>query len=183
MMRDLAQQSFERRQGSFPKPLKFLVLLAIVLGALVFVKDRFFSSGISSSSSASLHDAPKGLTAVPVPNVSSFGDRGISLTSESANFTNVSADSAKATASRKYGDGTYSLSVSATLPALKGDKYQVWIITDGVKLAGTMEGSGTSFSLVFRDNDKYSKYDEIWITREITSNDEKPEKHILEGRF
>lgn len=180
-MRDLANRSYDGRDKRLPKSVKFLVLMALVLSALFFLKDRFFSSGVSSS--VTLRDAPKGLTPVNVSETVSFDDEGVSLVTESATFVNVSGDNARATATRKYGDGTYSLSVSATLPVVVGDKYQVWIATNPAKLAGTLAGAGNNFSLIFRDTDKYSKVNQIWITREITDNDEKPEKHILEGSF
>lgn len=181
-MRDLANRSYDGRDKGLPKSVKFLVLVALVLSALFFLKDRFFSWGVSSSS-VTLRDAPKGLTPVDVSETVSFDDEGISLVTERATFVNVSGDNAKASATRKYGDGTYSLSVNATLPVVVGDKYQVWIATNPAKLAGTLTGAGGSFSLIFRDTDKYSKVDQIWITREITDNDEKPERHILEGSF
>ena len=95
-----------------------------------------------------------------------------------------SGESATATASRKFGDGSYNLTVNATLPDPVGNVYQVWIVGgDESHLAGDMQGSGKSWSLSFNDVDDYSNLDGIWISREITKQDNKPEKHILEGSF
>ncbi len=183
-MRDLANQNYSSPKISISKTtLRILLILAVVIIALFFIKSRTSSSSVGGSS-IELKDAPKGLTPVSLSGVKTSSG-GTNLTIENATFKNVSEQSGSATASRKYGDGSFSLSVDAKLPDPKGDKYQVWIMGGSqIKLAGTMDGSGGSWSLVFNDKDKnYSKMNEIWITREITSIDEKPEKHILEGSF
>lgn len=183
-MRDLAQQSYVKDKIAIPQStVRILLLLA---GALVFLLGaKFIISQVDSNgSSITLRDAPKGLTPVGVPGGFDVNKDAINLALESATFSNVSGENARATATRKYGDGSYSLTVNATLPDPIGNVYQVWIVGKGeVNLAGNMRGSGNIWSVVFNDVDNYSDLDEIWITREITNNDGRAEKHILEGTF
>jgi len=182
-MRDLAQRSYIRGDSSSKKA-KIIVFLALAISALFLLKDNFLSGSASGGSSQALRDAPKGLTPVEISDNLVSAKEGVSLKTDTASFTNVSEGSAKAAAVRKYGDGNYSLAVNATLPDPKGNRYQVWIIGGGKNYdAGFLNGSGTSWTLAFRDKDYYSKYSEIIITREITDFDNKPEKHILEGNF
>lgn len=182
-MRDLAQQNLTKRPDARSARIKILIIAAIVVGAIFVIKSGFASGG-GSGSSVILQNAPNGLKAVSYGG-SDVSKAGIDLKTDSANFRNVSGDSAKATATRTYGDGSFALTVNATLPDPRGgDKYQVWLVGEEVVDAGIMDGAKNSWSLLFRDKDKYSSaYNQIWITREITTNDGKPEKHILEGSF
>ena len=184
-MRDLAGQNYSRARITIPRSLLRIALLLAVVLVVLFVVKLAVSSGGVGGSSIELRDAPKGLIPVSVSGVEISSEDAINLTIESATFQNVGDVGGSASASRKYGDGSYSLTVSANLPGPKGNPYQVWIVGDGeVVLAGKMNGSGNSWSLVFNDKDKnFSKMNEIWITREITEIDNKPEKHILEGTF
>jgi|SRR3989344_6090487 len=184
-MRDLAQQSYSRTKFQIPEPVVRITLLLVVVIAILFVIRFVVNVGGVGGSSVQLKDAPKGLTPVSLSGGVVSTDEGIDLVIESATFQNVSAVSGTASASRKYGDGSFSMTVRATLPDPQGNPYQVWIVGDGeVILAGKMNGSGSSWNLVFNDKDKnYSKMNELWITREITEIDNIPEKHILEGSF
>ena len=188
-MRDLAQQSYQRTTHSKilinRGAVKVALLLVSILVILLVVRRVIGGGGVIGGSSIVLRDAPKGLTPVEFSGGSTaIDDNALDLSIQSATFTNVSGESASATASRKFGDGSYSLSVTATLPDPNGDRYQVWIVGgDEPYLAGDMNGSGKSWSISFNDVDDYSNLDGIWITREITNNDSKPEKHILEGSF
>ena len=182
-MRDLAQQNLTKRPDARSARIKILIIAAIVVGAIFVIKSRFASGG-GSSLSVILQNAPNSLKAVSYGG-SSVSEKCVELMTESADFRDISGDNAKATAARTYGDGSFALTVNATLPDPKGgDKYQVWLVGEEVVDAGIMDGAKNSWSLVFRDKDKYSSaYNQIWITREITTNDGKPEKHILEGSF
>lgn len=184
-MRDLAQQSYSRTKYQIPGSIVRIALLLVIVIVLLFAIRFVVSVGGIGGSSVQLRDAPKGLTPVSLSGDVVSTDEGIDLAIESATFQNVSDVSGTASASRKYGDGSFSMTVKATLPDPKGNPYQVWIVGDGeVTLAGTMNGAGGSWGLVFNDRDKnFSKMDKVWITREITSIDNKPEKHILEGSF
>lgn len=188
-MRDLARQNYSGSTSNtkiaIPQSVvRILLILTAVLLLLFIVKKLTGSGGVIGSSQISLRDAPKGLIPVAVQGSESLLENAVNLTNETATFTNVGGESATATASRKYGDGSYSLTVNATLPDPKGNTYQVWIVGGGEPiLAGKMNGSGRNWSITFNDKDNYSDLNGIWITREITNFDEKPELHILEGTF
>ncbi len=161
---------------------KVAVVVILVLGLLFIIKQKISSGSFIGDGSSGLSDAPHGLTPV---SVSGVADGGVNLSSDSATFKDVKyGGKASASATRTYGAGSFSLTVNATLPNPQGDKYQVWLVSGGqVRDAGFMSGSGGSWSLVFNDSNKYSAYNTIWITREITTEDEKPEQHVLEGSF
>ena len=183
-MRDLAQQNFSGKSYTRSTIFRVLAIIVVVAGLIFILKSKFGGSA-SGNLSVILQNAPNGLKPVNFSG-SDVAKSGIDLKGSSVTFRNVSGDSASATASRTFGDGSFSLSVTATLSDPKGgDKYQVWLVgANGVFDAGLMEGSKNTWSLVFRDKDKYSSaYNQIWITREITTNDNRPEKHILEGSF
>ncbi len=189
-MRDLAQvKTSKKKINSSPKILLIGIIVVIVVAVLYIIASKINVGGIGGSSAGVvLKDAPKNLTPVAVDRTPVGVDTGggVELSSGSATFTNVSDDSASATATRVFGNGLYTLTVSATLPDPKGSKYQVWLVGGGKTLnAGFMDGDSTKtdWSLTFRDKDNYSTLSEIWITKEITTEDGKPERHILEGRF
>jgi len=190
-MRDLANQNFTPQSApisgkiAIPQSVVRIVLILIVtLVILVVARQLLNSGGFVGRSSLTLKDAPKGLTPVAIGTSANIeGEDALNLAIESASFVNVSGVSGSATATRKYGDGSFTMSVNATLPIPEGDTYQVWIVGgDILKLAGTMDGS-ENYSLVFNDVDNYSSTNTIWITREITPNEGRPEKHVLEGTF
>lgn len=182
-MRDLARQGIIRRRSSLTKNFK---IVAVVVFAAVFVffagRNLLFGTSVSSDSSL-VKDAPKGLTPVKIGAVLE-GESGLHLSTDDVNLRNVK-EGGTASATRTYGDGSYVLSVNATLPDPKGNRYQVWL-SDGTNVfdAGFMNGSKTAWTLIFRDKDNFSKsYDEVWITREITTEDEKPELVVMRGTF
>lgn len=161
----------------------FLLVIAVI-AVLLLVKQKISSGSFIGGGSAELKDAQHGLTPVSV-GASDVTNSGVNLSSGSASFRDVKyGGQASATATRTYGAGSYSLSVNAALPNPEGDRYQVWLVDGGqIKDAGFMSGSGKSWSLVFNDTNKYASYSTIWITREITTEDGKPEQHVLEGSF
>lgn len=185
-MRDLAyQNTLVRPKRSLPMPLiKAAFLVIAVIAVLLLVKQKISSGSFIGGGSSELVDAQHGLIPVSV-GASNVTSGGVNLSSGSASFRDVKyGGQAKASATRTFGTGSYSLSVSATLPNPSGDKYQVWLVNgDQVKDAGFLSGSGSSWSLVFNDSGKYSSYNTIWITREITTEGGKPEQHVLEGSF
>ncbi len=183
-MRDLANQSIIRRKSTAIGRIWIFVVAILIVIVLVAIFQLKSGSSMGGTESVNLSDAPKGLTPVKLADVADISG-GINLSKNTISLTDVKhGGSASGTTTRTFGDGSYSLSVSATLPDPKGDKYQVWL-TNGsaVKNAGFMNGSKNSWSLVFNDKDLYSKYNEIWLTREITMEDGKPETHVLEGSF
>lgn len=185
-MRDLAQShSFlPKKSSKFPPRILRIILIVIVISAIVYFVISKVGGG-ASGDSESLHDAPAGLTPVEVSGAPVSVANGVNLSSDTITLKNVAgADGGTATATRVYGNGGYTLTVNATLPDPHANRYQVWL-SDGTKVydANFMEGSKTSWSDTFRDTDKYSKVKNIWITREITSEDNKPERHIMEGSF
>ena len=188
-MRDLAGQSYRRTTSSKilinRSAVRVALLVVVILVILLVVRRVLGGGGVIGGSSIVLRDAPKGLTPIEVPGQNiAIDDGAVDLSIQSATFTNVSGESATATASRKFGDGLYNLTVNATLADPVGNVYQVWIVGgDEPYLAGDMQGLGKSWSLSFNDLDDYSNLDGIWISREITKQDNKPEKHILEGSF
>lgn len=185
-MRDLARQNLITRKRhllSVPA-FKFIFTAIVVVGVLFLIKNVTSGGGVSSGDSA-VYDAPKNLTPVSLESSSlDISDSGVQLDSDAITLSAVSNLGGSGNARRTFGGGSFSLSVSATLPDPKGNKYQVWI-TNGtnIKDAGFMSGSKTSWSLTFRDSKNYSTYNEIWVTQEITTEDAKPETHRLEGNF
>lgn len=185
-MRDLSQQGgWSRPRTSSRAPIfKAVILVVVVLGLLFVVKQKITSGSFIGGGYDGLKDASHGLKPVVVDG-SSETSGGINLSSQTASFKLVKSDiSASATATRTYGDGTYNLSVNATLPDPHGNSYAVFLIgSDGPVLTGFMSGSGKSWALNFNDKDKFSKLDGIWITEKITKEFKTPETHILEGSF
>lgn len=185
-MRDLASQGFRDKSNSFNSPQFVKVLgIAIVVGGLLFVIKSLFLDKSLGGGAQVLRDAPTNLKPVSVNWDGVDVEGGIDLTNQSATLADVKyGGSASATATRTFGDGSYSLSVSATLPDSKGDRYQVWLVSGAsVKDAGFMEGAKSSWSLIFRDKDLYKGYNTVWITREITTEDGEPEQRVMEGTF
>ena len=160
------------------------MLVIVVIGVLFLIKLKTGTGGFIGGGTYEFKEAPRGLTPVKVDS-SDVSSGGVNLSAGSASFEDVKyGGSAKASATRTFGAGSLSISVNATLPDPDGNRYQVWLVNGGqLKDAGFMKGSGSSWSLVYNDSDKYASYSGIWITREITTEDGKPEQHVLEGSF
>jgi len=186
-MRDLAQQSYQsshRSKIDIPIGVIRLILGLLLILLLFFLLRQFVNGGGIGSTGISLQDAPKGLAPVEALSYSGITDDALSLSVQNAIFSLINGESGDATATRRFGDGRYSLVVSATLPDPKGNFYQVWIVGNGEQhRAGDMRGSGTNWSIEFNDVDNYSQMNEVWITKEITNYDYVPELLILEGTF
>ena len=153
--------------------------------AILAAGKLFFSAGsVISGQSVVLRDAPTGLKPVESDGDTSITQEGVELTSQSAKLVDVAQVGAGGTAKRTFGAGTYSLNVDTNLPDPKGNNYGVWL-SDGsnVLLVDYLRGSGNSWGYELKDKDKYSDYDQIWITLEITKIDDIPEKHVLEGSW
>lgn len=160
------------------------VIVVLVAAAIFWGAKRLNLVG-SSTASVTLREAPRGLTPVAVDEDSTqVTQGGVNLASQSVTLTDVKyGGEAKATATRSFGGGVYSLNVDATLPDPVNTDYQVWLVGDGgATPIDYMRGSKTSWSLSLRDSDKYSAYDGIWITLERT-RDEIAEERVMEGSF
>lgn len=180
-MRDLSKANYGPRR--FEKKRVITVLggvIAVVL--VVYFLNSLIGSG-GSSGAITLRDAPTDLTPVAAGDGLKV-DGGVNLKTETAGMKDVKyGGSAKATVTRAYGGGVYSLDIQATLPDPKNTYYQVWLVGGGVEVpVEYMSGSKTSWSLSLRDKDKFSKYRTVWITLERTK-DEFPEEHVMEGSF
>ncbi|KKR77927.1 MAG: hypothetical protein UU23_C0007G0005 [Candidatus Curtissbacteria bacterium GW2011_GWA1_40_9] len=186
-MRDLARQNLRTRSRSeknYPRALRLGIVVALIVGVVLFVNSGV-GLPIVGGSDVMLRDAQHGLIPVEVSDGPIGVEGGIDLISNKATFRNVGNIKASASAERVYGAGSFTMTVNATFSGEKGHRYQVWF-TDGSAQAdaGFMEGSGNSWTLVFRDKDKgYSDMDGIWITDELTTEDNRAEKHLLEGTF
>lgn len=187
-MRDLAQQSLrvkrERLTGSKVRVIRIGIIVAVIVGSVLFA-NYGFTIPVIGGGDIVLRDAQHDLEPVDVVEGPVSVEGGINLASEKAAFKNVSNIRASASAERVYGDGSFTMTVSATLKVVQGHRVQVWL-TDGEKVAdaGFMENSGDTWSTVFRDKDRgYSDMNGIWITDELTTEDNKPEAHILKGTF
>ena len=131
VMRDLAGQNYSQSKIAIPQSIIRIIILLIVAVAILFLAKAFVNSGGIGGSSIVLHDAPKGLTPVTAPGVSDIAQGAVNLVVENASFTDVSGEGGSATATRKYGDGSFVLTVNATLPAPpQGHKYQVWLVRE-----------------------------------------------------
>ena len=185
-MRDLANQSYGQKGTKVDsKFLRRVLFLTFGVIAVLIIGKLFFSAGsVISGQSAVLRDAPTGLKPGEADSGTSVSDEGVTLTSQTAKLVNVAGSGGSGTAKRTFGAGTYSLDIDANLPDPEGNNYGVWL-TDGaeVLLVDYLRGSGNSWGYELKDKDKYSGFDQIWITLEITKNDTKPEKHILEGSW
>lgn len=184
-MRDLAHQNLRSRKRKITQRNIRIFISVVIITAFIFLFTTYLNfPGVGSS--VTLKDAPKGLTPVEVTDASVSVEGGVNLTSNKATLRNVGQKKASATAERVFGGGTYTLSVVATFAGTKGHRYQVWLTDGGESLvdAGFMEGSGDSWALTFRDSDRgLSKLRFVWITDEITTEDNRPETHVLEGSF
>ena len=185
-MRDLANQSYGQKGAKVDsKFLRRALFLTFATIAILVIGKLFFSAGsVISGQSVVLRDAPTGLKPVEADSDTSVSEEGVTLTAQTARLVNVAGSGGSGTAKRTFGAGTYSLDIDTNLPDPKGNNYGVWL-TDGaeVLLVDYLRGSGNSWGYDLRDKDKYSSFDQIWITLEITKNDTKPEKHILEGNW
>jgi len=185
-MRDLANQSYGQKGAKIDSKFlrRVLVLTFGVIAVLVIGKLFFSASSVISGQSVILRDAPTGLKPVEADSDTSVSAEGVTLTSQTARLANVAEGGGSGTAKRTFGANTYSLDVDTNLPDPKGNNYGVWL-SDGteVLLVDYLRGSGSSWGYELKDKDKYSGFDQIWITLEITKNDTKPEKHILEGSW
>ena len=92
-------------------------------------------------------------------------------------------------ATRKFVDDTFIHTVSATLPDLsEGKFYEGWIVvpnSEGFKSTGKLALDGDEWKLAYSSNVNELSYSIVTITEETLANglDNKPEVHILEGRF
>lgn len=184
-MRDLANQPYGQKKATASKFLRRITVLTLGAFAILTAGKLFFSAGgVISGQSQVLRDAPTGLKPVEADTDTLPSDEGVTLTSQTSELVAVSDVGASGTAKRTFGAGTYSLDIDTNLPDPKGNNYGVWLY-DGseVLLVDYLRGSGNSWGYNLRDKDKYSSFNQIWITLEITKNDTKPEKHILEGSW
>ena len=185
-MRDLANLEFTSPRKKIKKvniPVKFIGFASLVLGIIFILK--FTGIGGVIGSSSEIRDAPRGL--IPVE-VSSAGvaDKGVNLTTQKAVLSDVKyGGRAKGTATRSFGGGSYILSVEVTIPDSTGASWEVWLVDDSgsQREVDFMNCTKTSCSYILRDSDKYSNYNQIWITRELTKEDGAPEQHVLEGEW
>lgn len=180
-MRDLNKVNYSSRR--FPRRRVVTVFGGVIVVVLIIYFASSFIGQGGSSGAVILRDAPTDLTPVAAGKGMKV-EGGVNLKTESASLKDVKyGGSAKATVTRAYGGGIFTLDVEATLPDPKSTYYQVWLVGGGVQVpVEYMRGSKTSWSLSLRDTDKFSKYKGIWITLERTK-DELPEEHVMEGSF
>ena len=183
-MRDLANLPIG--SSSRTRRYKRIILVIFLLGNVGFLGYFFLlNRGIESGGRGLvLQEAPRGLKPVDVAGANLDVEGGVDLATESASMQDVKyGGEARATVTRSFGGGTYILSVEAQLPDPKNTNYQVWLVgAAGPLPIDYMRGTGTSWSLSLRDQDKYSKYNGIWITLERTK-DAIAEEHVMEGSF
>lgn len=186
-MRDLAKQNLGSRSRAkkiSPRAIRIIAIVGVIVAVVLFLNSGINLLGVGGGAEG-IHDAPHGLTPVSVAGGPVSVEGGINLSTDKAILRNVSDIKASATAERVYGGGSFTMTVNATFAGTQGHKYQVWL-TDGDSVAdgGYLEGSGNSWSTTFRDSDKgYSKMDGIWITDELTTEDNRPETKMLVGSF
>ncbi len=161
-----------------------MILIVIVI-LIVVLKSVLSIGGGSSNSAVVLREAPHGLKPVDVgSSVTSTSQSGTNMRTQTISLKDVKyGGDATATATRSYGGGLFILTVNATLPDPKNTYYQVWLVgSNGPVPIDFMQGSGTSWSLTLRDQDKFSQNDGIWITLQ-RAKDNKVEEHVMEGSF
>lgn len=185
-MRDLARKKFTVGSSSKLKLSMRVIFVILLVFATVFIAKNFLSVSIPGTGSVTLNDAPKGLTPVNVGNADKVAKGGVDLKSQTVKLTQGKVGAgASGQATRSFGGGSYGLSVEATIPNIKGFLVEVWLVdsSGNTREVDFMSCTGSSCSYSLKDTDKYSKYSTIWITKEITKEDEKPEEHILEGTW
>ena len=184
-MRDLSNMPVGTNSAPRGRRIVRLILfLALILVVFHLARSQF-SSGGDGGGDVILMEAPRGLVPVALEgNLVDVAAGGVDLLTESATLADVKyGGEAKATATRSFGGGIYKLSVNATLPDPKNVNYQVWLVSpENVLPIDYMRGLGTSWSLSLRSEDKYSRYEGIWITLE-RNKDDLPEEHVMEGSF
>lgn len=186
-MRDLTnlKYSSKPRLNKGKLPVKFIGVLVVF--ALIFLVLRFtgFGDGVAGSSQA-LHEAPRGLTPIDVVEISGITDKGVNLKTQKAVLSDVKyGGRAKGNATRSFGGGSYVLSVDVTLPDTSGASWEIWLADSqgSQREVDFMNCTKNVCSYTLRDSDKYSSFNQIWITRELTKEDSSPEQHVLEGQW
>jgi hypothetical protein len=109
---------------------------------------------------------------------------------EKAELSDVSGGDGSGIASRKYENGSFSHAVLADLPDPEsGAFYEGWLVrgqegdADFAYIStGRLSVAKGGFMLEFNSSTDYSDYSNVVVTLEKV-NDQKPEKHILEGSF
>ena len=186
-MRDLSnfKYSSKPRLNKRKLPVKLIGVLALLIVIFLVLKFGGLSGGAAGSSSA-LHEAPRGLTPIDVSGVGGVADKGVNLKTQKAVLSDVKyGGRAKGTATRSFGGGSYVLSVDVTLVDTSGASWEIWLADDGglQREVDFMNCAKNTCSYTLRDSDKYSNFNRIWITRELTKEDNAPEQHILEGEW
>ncbi|MBI2012394.1 hypothetical protein HYS90_00520 [Candidatus Curtissbacteria bacterium] len=186
-MRDLANRDFSKRRFSFDFnfTLRLIVLALIVFSGLALVKTVFLSGRGAGGSSVILSEAPRGLKPIQAEQVNITAE-GVDLATQKTSLVDVKyGGQAKGTATRSYGGGSYILTVEVTLPDTKGASWEVWLADSegALREVDFLTCTTNSCSLNLRGPDKFSNFNEIWVTRELTREDNKPEQHVLEGSW
>lgn len=185
-MRDLGRRI--SRSSTRKNPRKRLVFAVVIISAVVGIGFNLLpgsseKTNTSSNSAIVLQNAPNGLKGVEVGKLDALKG-GVDLATQEIILKDVKYHGgASGIARRAFGGGEYLLTVDASMPDPVNTHYQVWVVNGKtVTPIDFMRGSKTSWSLSLRDVDKFSQYPEIWVTLERTK-DEKPEEHVLEGKF
>lgn len=182
-MRDLARGGLLRRRKKFPVLFVKVVVLVLAIGFVVwFLKTKTGFSG--GGGSVILSAAPRGLTPVQLSD-DAIVDAGGNIARDTAVLKQVDFfdDAASGTVSRSFGGGVFVMTVDAKLADI-GDKYQLWLVSgDDFFDGGFLSGSDGAYSVTFRNSRNFSSYDDVWITRERTTEDGAPEQEVLVGNF
>ena len=102
---------------------------------------------------------------------------------EKVELRDVANVSATALATRKWENGRFEATIMADLPNPENGFYQAWIVKDTQFISlGRMRVAKGGWIIEYQSNTNYSEYDKVVVSLEIT-NDNKPEKHIVEGSF
>lgn len=103
----------------------------------------------------------------------------------------VTGGTGRGIATRVYKDGKFEHVILADLEDPKdGEFYQGWLTTKGKEgevgfsyvKTGKLRMAKGGYLLEFESSRDYSSYSQVWVTLEKV-DDNKPEKHILEGSF
>lgn len=128
-------------------------------------------------------------TPVPTPTATATATPAgtpVALEAETIKLFDVSGGNSNGEATRKFSDGRFTHSVSASLPDPEDNAfYEGWLVkadSSGFFSTGKMNKSGDKYELNYTDTEDHPDYPTVVITLEKIEDTE-PETHILEGTF
>jgi hypothetical protein len=161
--------------------------LILILAVVVVIIGAIWVLGARQSSQT----APTAVLTTPVPTPTATvtpvpAEVPVTLEAETINLTDVTGGNSSGEATRKFSDGKFTHSVTASLPEPEDSAfYEGWLVKAddaGFFSTGKMTKSGTEYQLNYTDTVDHPDFPTVVITLEKI-DDTEPETHVLEGTF